>query len=81
MLFDEIPLKKIVVVRAGSSVRSYNPSKRNYTLKRDQKVTVWFKFHEVKDGEHIINQAEISWAGTGGYWCHTDIDNVIAVVE
>lgn len=81
MTIDEIKPGQTVIIRKGSKVRSYKPNKKNYVLARNQKVKVHFVFKNGYVGEDcLIKPPEISWAGAGGYWCHTDLENVIEVV-
>lgn len=68
-----------VTIRKGSTVRSCNPSKEEYQLSRNQTV----KVHKVVEGypEHSGYPArndEIHWAGSGGYWHWTDVENIIS---
>lgn len=73
----------IVTVNKGSVVKSYNPSKSEYILKRSQRVKVNHQYSAVfkwDGGERIcITESSIVWAGTGGYWCWTDKSNVMEV--
>ena len=57
----------IVIVNKGAVVKSYNPSKREYVLKKSQKVKVYYQY-DIK--------REIVWVGTGHYWCWTDKSNI-----
>ena len=66
----------VVTIRAGSRVRSYNPSKRKFILMRNQKVKVDTQFNFIPSLHG--RGPEISWAGSGRYWNFTDIKNVIA---
>jgi len=55
----------VVVVKKDSHVRTTHPAKDVYMLKRKQSVKV----------HHVIGN-DVVWAGSGGYWCWTDISNV-----
>ncbi len=68
-----------VHIRPGSEVRSHNPSKRKYITSRTQKVKI-FNIYEWKSQIHA-RIPEISWAGAGGYWCHTNVDNIINTAD
>lgn len=60
---------QIVTIRKGAKVHSLCESKGDYVLSREQKV----KIHLVLDAfwsNGYLRDAEISWAGTGGYWCY-----------
>jgi hypothetical protein len=67
-----------IKLRKGSVVRSTNPSKKEYTLSRNQKVTVHSYYPPLKGwGDYPAKNAEVHWAGTGGYWCWTDVENIV----
>lgn len=68
----------VVTLRRGSVVRSTSPSKEEYTLSREQKVKVrnFYEGYPETCG-YPGRPAEITWAGTGGYWCWTDANNVV----
>lgn len=69
-------------VKKGSVVHSFNPSKEEYTLARSQKVKVKFFDPGYKgDGYYDSRPAKVTWAGTGGYWCWTNAENVITEKE
>ena len=57
----------ILTIKRGSLVKSYNPSKMEYTTVRKQKIKInhWYTSSRV-----------IAWVGTGYYWCWTNVDNV-----
>lgn len=81
MTIDEIKPGQTVIIRKGSKVRSAKPNKKNYVLARNQKVKVYFVFKNGYVGDdYPIKPPEISWAGAGGYWCNTDLENIIEVV-
>ena len=64
----------IVTIRKGATVRSL--SRGEYVLKRAQKVTV----HLVTNGftyEGRTRPSEVSWAGSGGYWCYADKADIV----
>jgi len=68
-----------VRIRAGAKVHSTHPALRGHgkVLSRAQTVTV----SHVYDGyvnihEHTVTNAQVNWAGTGGYWHWTDLANV-----
>lgn len=65
-----------VIVRKGAVVKSLHPKKGTYTLKRNQKVIVHLVLHGYEyEGEKRL--PEISWAGTGGYWCYVNQSDII----
>lgn len=65
-----------VVVKAGTVVRSCHPQKKVYTLKRSQTVTVhlYLRGYAPFEGQEK-QEPEISWAGTGGYWCYAKLSD------
>lgn len=72
-----------VRLKPGAVYRSMHPSKRGQPQinKREREIVVhtYFKGRigdmDSQNNPIIIN-GEVSWAGTGGYWCHTDINNI-----
>ena len=66
----------MVIVHKGALVRSFNPSKNNYVTKSSRRVKV-ATVYTYDPVYHDGRKTEISWAGAGGYWCHTTIDNVV----
>lgn len=79
----EIQKNDCVLLAKGSEIRSYNPSKKVYHLKRQQKVKVWFVLKErkeIKDWDVPYCPEQIIWPGTGGYWCRTDSSNIISKI-
>lgn len=67
---------QIVTIRKGARIKSLHPEKGEYISKRAQKV----KLHLVLRGfthygiEHL---PEVSWAGSGGYWCYAYQKDVV----
>jgi len=65
----------VVTVRRGAQVRSLHPKRGTYVTQRAQTV----KVHLVTSG-FVLNDveypAEISWAGSGGYWCYVPLADV-----
>ena len=72
----EINRGDIVTIRKGSIVRSLHPKKGNYQLRRNQTVKVHL-FLRGYEYEGKIYPAEISWSGTGGYWCYARRADII----
>lgn len=79
-----------VIIKAGSLVRSMNPSKREYILNRRQKIVVSRVDMGRVDMEDLgfrirsgrmFNETNVVWAGQGGYWCRTSIENVEQIVD
>lgn len=82
----EVEKGQIVVLKSGSLVKSFNPSKKEFTLSRRHKVRVnrmdrGFVYPPEERGRNNIRETTVVWAGTGGYWCWTSIENVEAIVE
>lgn len=84
---DTLPIQPghKVVIPAGVVVKSTNPSKREYITIRKQTIKV---NHTIcgsialpwdKDGQTF--NPTVNWAGTGGYWCWVDINDVLQVME
>ena len=79
-----------VILKAGSKVRSFNPSKREYFLKRRQEIVVARIDMGRVDLEDLgfriragkpFNETHVVWAGQGGYWCMTSIENVEKIID
>ena len=70
---------QIVTLRKGSRVFSCHPKKSSYELSRKQRVKVHAYYPALPPEGHGYpeKKAQVHWAGTGGYWCWTDADNVI----
>lgn len=77
--FGTISIKKgqRVVIKAGSEIRSTRGQPTVSTRKRV--VTV----HYIDEGyidrscaEPTVRQPVVTWAGAGGYWCRTALENV-----
>lgn len=66
-----------VVIKAGAEIRSYNPSKRRYKTVRRQRVRVTTMFDGYLIDCREVRNAEVSWPGQGGYWCHVDVNDLI----
>lgn len=72
-----------VRIKPGAIYRSMHPSKRGQPQinKRKREIVVHTYFNgrigelDFQNNPIIIN-GEVSWVGTGGYWCHTDINNI-----
>jgi hypothetical protein len=64
----------IVTVRKGAEVRTTHPKRDGYILKRSQKVKVYL-FLEEWECDGRSHHAEISWAGSGGYWCYAKLSD------
>ena len=65
-----------VMLRKGAEVRTMHPARDRYTLKRNQSVKV-HSAHAGYELDGVSHPAEISWAGTGGYWCYAKQDDII----
>jgi hypothetical protein len=63
----------MVTVKKGSIVHSYNPSKKEYVLKRNQKVKVDY----VSEYPYEDGHKKLTWAGAGHYWNWTDVENIV----
>lgn len=79
-----IDLKRgtVVILKKGAPVRSCNPNKREYVLKRNQKVKVHNTFRPYEGSEswgYPARKGEVSWAGAGGYWCHANFEDVLSI--
>lgn len=73
-----------VWIGAGADIRSTSNrlrrvNKRRYKVKVHS-VTPGAIFHDRDDGL-TIRMAEVTWAGSGGYWCWTTIQNIAPVHE
>ena len=64
----------VVVVKKGATVRSLN--RGLYVLQRQQQVKVHLVLQSFTQDEKLF-PAEISWAGSGGYWCYANIADVL----
>lgn len=65
-----------VTMKKGAEVHSMHPKRHNYTLRRKQAVKVHASYPAFEcDG--ITHRAQISWAGTGGYWCYAYVDDIL----
>lgn len=74
----QMPVKKgdIVVIPAGTRVKTMHPQRDFYTLKRRQRVKVHHVLGGFTDGDKVTPPV-VCWAGAGGYWCEVDINDVI----
>lgn len=68
----------IIIIPKGVKVKTMHPSKDSYITKRKQKIEVNHTLpgQSLADGTPRINPS-VRWAGTGGYWCEVDINDVI----
>lgn len=77
--FGEVTLKRgdKVRIKAGSKITSTLKS-LNRTTTRPYTVTI----HDVYSGfihehrGHVVRNPTVVWAGSGGYWCETEVANV-----
>ena len=122
---ETLPIKKgdTVIIRKGTTINSFNPSKLAYTAKKDTKVNVnhvlcgscisaslvdrhdilflesagydeeirkqlndlyWHEIQRVgydsvnhQRYAYPVTNPSVVWAGTGGYWCEVDINEVL----
>ena len=69
MMINNKLLKKgdMLTIKKGSLVKSMHPSKQEYKLSRSQNIKVdhWYDLDD-----HVV------WAGSGGYWCWTNFNNI-----
>jgi len=72
---DRLPRRGDKVrIKAGAKISSTSDRSRRI-LTRAYKVTVHDAFlGSVRDGD--ISQPTVHWAGSGGYWCWTDLASV-----
>lgn len=71
--------KEKVVVKAGSEIFSTHPTVKQRNSSRRQTVTIHSLdngFVRNEDGVFDVRMSRVHWAGTGGYWCWTDLSNV-----
>ena len=67
----------MVFIPKGIKVKSTNPKKREYITKKTIKIKVAQTLPGITIGDNPIKNPSIRWAGTGGYWCEADINDVI----
>lgn len=74
-----LPIKQgdTITIPKGIAVHSTHPHRKNYATKRAMKVVV---NHILPGsdayGEYEATNPKIVWAGTGGYWCEVDINDL-----
>lgn len=84
-----------VRIRAGAKIRSLHPSRGGMiVITRARVVTLHDVYRGRCDAEGFhrtrassneealqasVRQPEVVWAGTGGYWCHADLNDVEAI--
>lgn len=71
---------QMVTIRKGSLVRTTHPSGPR-TSARAQEIKVdsahrGYVDHSARFGEEKVREGEVSWAGAGGYWRRTALENV-----
>ena len=72
MTVDEVKQGDKVVVPKGTVIRTMHPSRGpRYEAKRDTTVKV-STVYDWKP-EYSGREPQISWAGSGGYWCEAPI--------
>ena len=71
-----------VRIKKGAHIFSMHPKKSRYQAGTTHTVTV-FDMHKGtvypgtrRSNEIILHQPRVMWAGTGGYWCETGVENV-----
>lgn len=81
---SELPIKRGDKVRVpkGTFIRTTHPQRENGPSKRTQTVTINHILngtdeHKGYHGEwQYRTNPSVVWAGTGGYWCEADINDV-----
>lgn len=78
--YNEILKNTKVILRKGTIVHSTHPQKSEYTLSRRQTVTVHRYAKEYTNhysrSVPYLHAAEITWVGTGSYWCWAKVDDI-----
>lgn len=76
-----LPIKKgdIVLIKKGITYHSMRDGDM-HSAKKSYKVKVDHILNGAEWGDHhgnIVKNPEVTWAGSGGYWCRADINHVI----
>lgn len=76
---ENLPIKDgdIVIVPKGTKVKSTHPKIREYVTQKNIKVLVNHTLPGQSIGDNPIKNPSIRWAGTGGYWCEVDVNDVV----
>lgn len=81
MKYEDIKQGDWVRIKKGADVKSTHPQHKRFQTKRANVVEVHMKLPAFAGFEdHPPRPAQITWAGTGGYWCDVDVSCVEAVV-
>jgi hypothetical protein len=75
----QLPIQKGDKVKLPKGIDVHTThTKKNYMTKRSTTITVFDVAPEWQnDGQ--IHPADICWVGSGGYWCYTNMSNVIKI--
>jgi hypothetical protein len=75
-----LPIQRgdIIVISKGIKYHSmkdgqYHTAKKTYTVKVDHLI---HGAQYMERSEKIVKNTEVTWAGSGGYWCRADINKV-----
>lgn len=87
---ESLPIKRgdTIVIPKGVTVRSMHPQRdKPYVTKRAQRVKVFsigsgssVTHYRPGGGHERVPTANptVEWAGSGGYWCWVDINDILA---
>lgn len=71
----ELPIRPghRVLIPKGVKIRSTHPQRGTYISGRNMTVTI----HHILPGTSHYSNPKVVWAGSSGYWCEVDINDVI----
>ena len=74
----QLPIRRgeQVVIPKGVTVHTTHPKRDTYVTARKQRVTVDHILPGRSEGGRHLENPKVRWAGSGGYWCEVDINNL-----
>jgi len=75
---EELPIKPgdKVIIPMGIKIKSLHPKKKEYVSRRKQTIEVNHILSGVTTGNLPKSNPKVCWAGSGGYWCEVDINDL-----
>lgn len=82
---ENLPIKPgdVITIPRGIRVKTMRPGVNSYITKRSFKTKVYFVTNGFSENMMGIppRNPMVEWAGSGGYWCEADINDILREAE